>query len=148
MSSQDQINLPLQGFCKFLAHTCKQPPVCKKTVLPFSIEMRDDLLSQRNSCQQLTKGLVALQFKHCEHIQDSWSFACRIARHASANLSMELFRVPEDKMQQNIDFLEKIIEKSQDDRGIAATVADILPEQHIGTILDPEVLLLQSVDVC
>ena len=56
----------------------------------------------------------------------------RIARHASANLSMELFRVPEDKMQQNIDFLEKIIEKTHDDSEIATAVADILPQEHIG----------------
>ena len=57
---------------------------------------------------------------------------CRIARHGSANLSMELFRVPEDRMQQNIDFLEKIIEKTHDDSEIATAVADILPQEHIG----------------
>lgn len=45
---------------------------------------------------------------------------------------MELYRVPEDKMQQNIDFLEKIIEKTPDEREIAAVVADILPEEQIG----------------
>lgn len=45
---------------------------------------------------------------------------------------MELFRVPEDKMQQNIDFLEKIIEKTHDDSEIATAVADILPQEHIG----------------
>ena len=45
---------------------------------------------------------------------------------------MELFRVPEDKLQQNIDFLEKIIEKTHDDSEIATAVADILPQEHIG----------------
>ena len=42
--------------------------------------------------------------------------------------------MPEDKMQQNIDFLEKIIEKTHDDAEIATAVADILPQEHIGTL--------------
>ena len=47
---------------------------------------------------------------------------------------MDLFRVPEDKYQQNLDLLEKIGEKIQDQTKIATAVADILPLQHIGEI--------------
>ena len=38
-------------------------------------------------------------------------------------------------MQQNIDFLEKIIEKTHDNSEIATAVADILPQEHIGEFL-------------
>lgn len=45
---------------------------------------------------------------------------------------MELFRVPEDKLQENIVLLEKIIEKTHNDTEIATAVADVLPQAHIG----------------
>jgi hypothetical protein len=61
-------------------------------------------------------------------------FCLRIARHASGTLSIDLFRVPEDKMQQNIDFLEKIIEKGHDAGEVALAAAEVLPDAHIGNI--------------
>jgi len=58
---------------------------------------------------------------------------CRIARQASGNLAtMELFRVPEDKMQQNLEFLEKIIEKGHSSSEVALAAAEMLPDAHFG----------------
>lgn len=98
-----------------------------------------------------SKGLLERPFQHWYLLSiplsllksASWTFQtwcwfemalCRIARHASGSLSMDLFRVPEDKYQQNIDFLERIIEKPQDQTGIATAVAEVLPQEHIGIL--------------
>lgn len=56
----------------------------------------------------------------------------RIGRHASGNLAMELYRVPEDRMQQNIDLLEKMLDRSASTAEIAAAAADVLPPQAAG----------------
>ena len=45
--------------------------------------------------------------------------------------------MPEDKMQQNIDFLEKIIEKGHNADQVALAAAEVLPDAKIGIPLFP-----------
>jgi hypothetical protein len=90
------------------------------------------VLDWATPAQTFVKTLIGLYI--CE-------FSDRIARHASGNLSMDLFRVPEDKMQQNLDFLEKIIEKGHNAGEIALAAAEVLPDAHIG---NPHILSKQT----
>ena len=46
-------------------------------------------------------------------------------------MAMDLYRVPEGRMQQNLDLLEKMLDRSLSNAEIVSAVAEVLPEQNI-----------------
>ena len=62
------------------------------------------------------------------HLLKALPFTHRIARHQSGRDSMELFRVPEDKLAE----LDKIIEKQPTNDELVAAASSILPADKLG----------------